>query len=350
MRPGYRALASALAVVGLVAGVILWRAGEREFHLNTDETQHAVTGLFVADFLRDLPLTEPRAYAFRYYAQYPALGLVHWPPMFYLAEGLMFRLCGASAWTARITICLFAVLGLVYWMRLVAALDGPLTATLSGLILGWLPYMLLYEKAVMLEIPSLALCIACSYYWYRYLEGSSWSLIGVACLSTLAILTKQQSLYLAPFFLATVWAQRRWRDLFSPAGLIAVGIPLLPVVAFYAYSYAVHGPTIRALVGQPLQGQGNPLLFYPRALPEQLGWPLLALAALGLATARWWARRKALLFMLIWIAASFVAALAFAVKESRYTIYWIPPLVYLAVAPLCAAYRQRGVRLAARAA
>jgi hypothetical protein len=47
-----------------------------------DEAQHAVIDLFIADALRDLPIRHPVQYAYRYYAQYPALAILHWPPLF----------------------------------------------------------------------------------------------------------------------------------------------------------------------------------------------------------------------------------------------------------------------------
>jgi hypothetical protein len=99
-----------------------------EFSLNIDETWHAVTGLYFADFLRDLPLSHPIEYTFRYYAQYPGLGLLHWPPLFHFVEGIMFLLLGPSVVVARLTILLFSLLGFYFWFRLVAELEDSWTA------------------------------------------------------------------------------------------------------------------------------------------------------------------------------------------------------------------------------
>jgi hypothetical protein len=57
-----------IASVAIVRGI---RVGE--FSYNVDETQHAVTGLYVADLVRDHPLAHPVAYTYRYYAQSSAL-------------------------------------------------------------------------------------------------------------------------------------------------------------------------------------------------------------------------------------------------------------------------------------
>src|ERR1019366_6647198 len=65
-----------IAMVAILRGI---RIGE--FSYNVDEAQHAVTGLYVADLVRDHPFANPVEYTYRYYAQYPALsGIIHWPP------------------------------------------------------------------------------------------------------------------------------------------------------------------------------------------------------------------------------------------------------------------------------
>src|SRR5579864_5470921 len=89
-----------------------------EFSYNVDETQHAMTGLYVADLVRDHP-AHPVAYTYRYYAQYPALsGVVHWPPLFYCIEGLFFLMLGPTVVAARLAILFFAILGSVFWFLL----------------------------------------------------------------------------------------------------------------------------------------------------------------------------------------------------------------------------------------
>ena len=79
--------AAIFAVLG-VAHVFCSPVGEP--YKNNDETRQVMTGVFVRDAIRDLPASaaDPRGYAVRYYAQYPALGLLVWPPFFHLVEGL----------------------------------------------------------------------------------------------------------------------------------------------------------------------------------------------------------------------------------------------------------------------
>ena len=54
-----------LGAIVLVCIIIARDIGTGEFDYNVDEAQHAVTGLFVADALHDLPLRHPVQYAYR---------------------------------------------------------------------------------------------------------------------------------------------------------------------------------------------------------------------------------------------------------------------------------------------
>jgi 2-polyprenyl-3-methyl-5-hydroxy-6-metoxy-1,4-benzoquinol methylase len=156
-----RAIILLLLTLTLVSTIVARGIAKGEFHINVDESQHAASGLFYASLLRDAPIRHPIRYTYRYYAQYPALsGVIHWPPLFYAYEGLFFIVFGASVITARMTILLFSLMACIFWFRLVYDIQDDWTAGLSTAILALLPSVLLFEKAVMLEIPCLALSVA----------------------------------------------------------------------------------------------------------------------------------------------------------------------------------------------
>src|ERR1700756_1824992 len=138
-------LLGSIALVCVVAARDI-RIGE--FDYNVDEAQHAVTGLFVADALHDLPLRHPVQYAYRYYAQYPAVAILHWPPLFYIFEGMSFLLFGPSVVSARLTVILFAVVLLFEWFLLVEELQDSYTAAICTAVLGLLPTILVFEKTI----------------------------------------------------------------------------------------------------------------------------------------------------------------------------------------------------------
>jgi hypothetical protein len=338
-----RAVLLGLAL-SLVACVIARGIGKGEFSINVDEAFHACTGLYVASFLRDLPLRHPVAYTYLYYAHYPALQLVAYPPVFYVAEGLAFLMFGPTVLAARLTVLLFALFGLYFWFRLVAALQDEITAAVTTVIVAFLPSVLLYEKAAMLEIPALALGLAASYYWVRYLfDGAPRLLYLFAMFATLALLTKVQTAYLATWCLLTVIVLGEWRRVLNRRTVVALLLSAAPVLAYYLFSLRFAAPLAAANVLKGGHAIAHPFLFYFERLPAQLGWGLLALAGVGLLTIRLWERPRNAAIMLAWILACYVTETAIANKEARYIIYWIPPLVYLGVAPLAVLLRRPSV-------
>src|SRR5258708_2578522 len=179
-----------LLSLALVTAVLLRGIHKGELIENVDETVHAGAGFYVASFIHDLPWRDPVGYTYRYYAQYPSLGIVMYPPAFYVVEGVAFLTLGPSVVTARLTMLFFALFGLYFWFKLVSELEDEYTAALSTVLLGFLPSVLQYEKAVMLDIPLMAFCLAASYFWILYLRrGSMHLLCWFASFLCLAFLT-----------------------------------------------------------------------------------------------------------------------------------------------------------------
>jgi hypothetical protein len=320
----------------LAASFILPGIARGEFHLNIDEAYHATTGLYFADFFRDLPLRHPVQYTYEYYAQYPALGFVHWPPLFHTVEGVMFLVLGPSVIAARLTIFLFALFGLSFWFKLVREIDNEWTAAVSTLVLAALPSLLLYEKAVMLEVPSLSLCFAATYCWVRYLKGNSRFAYWFGLLAGLALLAKQQSVYLAPACLLTLLLEGKWRWLLRRATLAALGICCLVAGPFYLVSLGVDTKSIRANVLHGVEKVAHPFAYYSILLPHGLGVPLLVLSLLGIATWFWWRRPGSSPIMLAWLVGWYATFTFIQTKTERYIVYWLPAFVYFAIAPLTA--------------
>jgi len=332
----------------LVSLVVLRGIRRGEFDYNVDESQHAATGLYFANLLKDLPVAHPVHYTYLYYAQFPALsGVIHWPPIYYLCEGLLLAGFGPSVVTARITVFLFALLAWIVWFRWVARIHNPWTAALSTVIFATVPTVLFFEKAVMLEIPSLALSIVSLYYWYQYLTTEqAGSMYRFALFSSLAMLTKQSCIFLAVACALSVIVLRRWKLLVTPSSLKALAIVAVLVGPFYTLVYLVHWKSIAMdLVGSTHGHPRNALLFYGKALPGQLGWPLLLLSLVGIATSRWWSKREASVVMLAWIGACYITFTLISHKEARYAFYWIPAFTYFAAGGLTAPWRMRSARI-----
>jgi hypothetical protein len=334
----------AIAMVAILRGI---RVGE--FSYNVDETQHAVTGLYVADLVRDHPFAHPVEYTFRYYAQYPAIaGVIHWPPLFYCFEGLSFLVLGPTVVAARLSILFFALLGLVFWFLLVRELLNGWAAAFSATLLALLPSVLLFEKTVMLEIPLLSCCIAASFFWILYLlKGKKSDIYWFALFASAALLTKQNGIYLILFCVLSGLLCGGWKLFLRKEVMRAVAICFLLVAPFYTLVYAVHRKTIAMDLSEKSIGGGSSRwLFYPHALPGQLGWSLLGLAILGILTSRTWSRAKVTGIMSSWIVACYVTMTLIGHKEARYVMYWIPPFLYFASGLLFCYFRKPGLKVA----
>ena len=346
---------SLLLLVGvlILSTVVMTRGIRRgEFSYNVDETQHAVTGLFAADLMRDHPLAHPVQYTYEYYAQYPALGgVIHWPPLFYVFEGLSFLLLGPTVLAARVAVLPFALLGLTFWFLLVWELQNEWMAAAASLMLACLPAVLIFEKGVMLEIPCMGLSLAATYFWLRYLlRGSTSAVYWFALLASAALLTKQNAIYLIPFSALSGLILRGWRVFLKTPVLRAMSLGAVLIAPYYSLVYALHWRTIAMDLTEKASSTGQNLAFYGRALPNQLGWTLLLLAIVGIATSRWWDRPEASALMLSWIAACYGIFTLIGHKEPRYVLYWVPPFLYFALGPLFCYFRKPLLRVTAAVA
>ena len=323
-----------VCILGLVSILILHGITVGEFSINgMDETVHAVTGLYFSDVLRDLPIFNPIQYTYNYYAQFPALGLILWPPLFHFTEGVVFLLLGPSVVTARITIWIFAVVGLAFWFKLVRKLQNRWTAALATFILGTVPLTLFYEKAVMLEIPALALAIAATYFWLQFLNEENYRrLYWFAACFGLALLTKQNTIYIVPFCTFTLLYTRQWKLLLNRRTATAAGLLCVITGPFYIVAFK----TTWGIIADNVMDRAidSPLTFYWRELPHQLGLPVLVVSVIGVTFHLLWGRRDLAAPMIMWILACAVTMTAFAGKESRYIIYWVPPFSYFAACAL----------------
>jgi len=340
-----------LGAIALVCITVCRDIGRGEFDYNTDEAQHAVTGLFVADALHDLPLRHPVQYAYRYYAQYPAIAILHWPPLFYIFEGLSFMLFGASVESARLTVILFAVVLLYQWFLLVEELQDSYTAGICTAVLGLLPTMLLFEKTIMLEIPSLALGVAVIRHWIRYLEeGRKGSLYAFGVWLSAALLCKQTSVYLLVFCALTVVVTKKWDRVLRRDVLVVAGLVTATAGPFLVLMLLLQGNAVANDLGSHRMRGFERVSHYIHTLPGTFSPTLLVLAVLGLLLARSWNKRGQATMMVCWIIAGYATFSFFGQREARFAIYWFPPLVYFAVGLLTQFFQTPKLRMAMRVA
>ncbi len=329
-------------VLLLVAAVVAFGYKPDEFHFNGDEMRHAVTGIFFRDAIVDHPTAHARQYAFEYYAKYPALGIPQWPPFFYLVEGIFFLAFGISVLSARLAILLFSLLAAYFWFRIAERQGSLHRAILSTLIFPLVPWILLYERSIMLEIPLLGLSLATIYFWLRFLETESrFHLFLVGALSAMAFLTSQKAMFLPVLIIAHFVMERRFRLLLRwdiwVAAIVSAGI----VTPWYLYTFKTLSLSYERVTGEGAPqylAWGSTLTWYFERLPWQTGAVIsfLALAGLGWTILR---APRQYRFLILWVLSCYVLFTYVREKDTRHTMIWIPPLVYfalLAIEQLCA--------------
>ena len=90
-----------------------------------DASRHAANCLFWWDFLSRFPVS-PFDFALRYYARYPVISPTAYPPVFYLLEGAVFRVFGASPFVAKGVVLAFALGAGLYEPLIMRACGPPL--------------------------------------------------------------------------------------------------------------------------------------------------------------------------------------------------------------------------------
>lgn len=326
-----------------------WVGGEPFF--NNDETRHVMTGVFFRDLFIDLPIGHLRDYVVNYYLQYPALGLLIWPPMFYVIEGMAMMAFGTSFLFAKILIVGFACLSLYYLFRLSLLTHGLLTASLATVFMAISPLFFQYSQLVMLEIPTLAFAMASLYHFNLFLEGGKKQDIifsGMAC--AFAMLTRFDALFLLPTFLALVLLRKQPFILFRKEVLLTFFLCLLFISPFYAATAIEFGKSHMQAIGTGTAPGSTHFLallnfiYYPKAVPEQMGWSLTLLLVIGALSFLLHFSRKNMRQWLPFFALALFTYVTFtpmAELGPRHTIYWVPALSVFATAPINLLFRLR---------
>jgi hypothetical protein len=328
------ALIFALGLVHFLA----WQPTEPFFY--NDETRHVMTGVYFRDLLHDLPLAHLSDYTVNYYLQYPALGLLVWPPFFYFVEGLAMTIFGTSLVVSKILVGVFAAVACAYLFQLVRRTHDAARAAIAVLIFGLAPLIFLHSSYVMLEVPTLALALAAIYHFIRYLDADSRSHLLLAALAAaLSALTRFDAIYLLPLFIILLAARKRWDILRRREVIVAAALALLLVLPFYVLTAQGIGwfhvkqatETLAPNFHFPAFLSLTRYIFYPSYLSQQLGLYALIPALIGLIFSLTKGRREAAWPYLAMILATYLTFTPIGEMDSRHAIYWIPAFAFLTV-------------------
>ena len=287
--------------------------------------------------LSDMPVGNPKTYAEQYYLQYPALGLLVWPPLFHFIEGLLMTVCGTSFLVGRIAVAGFAVLAGVYFFRLMAKTHDRLSASVALVWFGLCPLIFMFSRQVMLEIPTLAWSLMAVFHFERYLESTRRrDLVLIALAAAAAALTRFDAIWLLPCFGLLLLARRKLHLLRRVEVWIAIVGAVLLVLPFYALAArevgALHSrQATHSVMSEPAGFlAAKNFAFYLRMLPHQIGWLLVGLAVVGLSRLRRWDWLQQNVPYLAIALATYATFTPIAELDVRHSIYWIPAFVVMA--------------------
>lgn len=328
-----------LAVALTVLAIAALHAQNDGLWFQGDAPRHAANGLFWWDLLSATP-TNPITYAVRYYARYPVIAPATYPPLFYVLEGWVFSAFGPSPHAAKLLVLLFAGMAGGYTMAWARRWIGP-GAGWAGTFLAFIPGVVLWSNAVMLNLPATALGIACLYHFRRWFEAPGKKHLAATIVSFIALLlTYYHGASVVCVVLAWVVFLRRHSQFGPPrlpyvaiAGAIAI-IPLALAVYFAPVQMARHLP------GIAFWGGTRPWTYYGKVLPDLVGPFTLALGVIsvfyGLLMARW---RTEVAYLIIWIGALLAGFTLLPAKNPRYILLVVPPFVLAVAIALAAVLR-----------
>lgn len=325
----------------LVACAVMVLLGARGMHSETtvslqgDMPRYLMNGVFVHDFVRDHPLTEPLHYTYRYYARYPALSLGHHPPLLALAQAPFVGIFGVSVWTGRLVILVFAVIAVAAWFMIVRRFYGDAIAFAAALLFATSPFIVEHARAVLSEVPALAMMLLAVATFLRFSETQRLrDALWFACAAGLSVYAKQHTLFIVPILMLYLVVKRGPRALLRREALAAAVLlllmiaPLVPITWEFSRSNVAW---VRSSGATARFGASNVLYYLTGLWKHLVTIPVLVLAGMTALAAAVRGERRVLLFLL-WIIGFYLELTFTGARVTRYAIYWIPPFLGLAAA------------------
>ncbi|HBN74884.1 MAG TPA: hypothetical protein DD473_03490 [Planctomycetaceae bacterium] len=306
-----------------------------------DQAHNVTTSLFFYDLYRDMPVNNPVEYTYDYQRQYPALGLIFWPPLFHAISGLAMLVTGPQLSTVYAVVTAFAfVLSLCLYAGGRSLLSVPL-ALMVVLLTVTAPEMVALQNSVMLEIPSIVFCLFVLWLYGNVTRRAGWKHNGEAILAGLACAaiayTKQPAVFvLLGLFLDVLINHRHllkhWKTWVCVG---TAGVTVSPL-ALFTWKFG------KVNIAQSFGNQGDIYVehhqvasrwtmdawtYYLKLLPGQLSWIVLVLSVVGLALLAFHPEFRKKQGVWLWSAVAWYLLFSyFDNKQVRFVAYVIPLL------------------------
>ncbi len=305
-----------------------------------DAPRHAMNGAFVLDLIRAAPFADPVGFAYGYYAQYPALTILFYPPLFYFVLAPFYAVFGVSQESALLAVAACYVvfaLGAYTFFRLWLDRPGAFAAALLFVVI---PELAFWGRQVMLELPAYAFLIWSAVFFTHYLRTMQIKQLYIsALLLVLAIYSKNTVVFVALVYFFTLVTVRKgafFRDqhtyIVAVSSLVLLG-PLIYLTLEFGQGnvqsvYSIADSQVSRLT---LAGW----LWYAKALPTQMGWPPIILAVALVVIAALQRLRlfnyAETVFLASWFGIGYLFFSGIDLKDARFTLFILVPVPLLSV-------------------
>ena len=306
-----------------------------------DSSRHAMNGVFLRDFVMEGGLTNPIGFARSYYEKYPGINIGFYPPFFYLSSVPLLLVFGASHAVSQAAVVLYALtLGVVVLLLCRRIMDDLSAGATAVCVLALAPVSL-WSRQVQLDVPALAVFAFAAYALLRHLDDGrrNWLFIAAAALG-LGVLTRVQGTFMAPVWLYFIFIRNYPnRPSFALRALatLCAGLIALPAVAMAVYFAKTNQALTTAMPGMPALWSAGNWVWYVQKLPEQLGWPGIAVLVAGLAAAIWLGvRRQASLEIRVLAVCGVCAWLFFTIVSNKDPRFNLPGVLFMFLLAACA--------------
>jgi hypothetical protein len=347
--------AVALGVLALCCAALFATAPKAGDFWWSDAPRHALNGAFVKDLVTALP-GDPRGYAMDYYLKYPALTILFYPPLLYVALAPFYAVAGVSQVTAQFVVTLF------YFTFAAGSFALARIWLPSGLALAmavcvvFVPEIALWGRQVMLEIPAFAFLVWGVVLALWYCRGARPLHLYLAAACLICALYSKISVGFIVLAIAMLLFQSRGLALLRDRHVWIVAVlSIIGLVPLLAITFMFGQGNVQSVVGIEDAVTSRKTLagwfWYAQRLPEQMGWPLLVSSLVGIAALlvrRDWRRTAPHLgFLAAWLGIGYVFFSAIDLKEARHSVFILWPLVLAAYLFFHAALPARGALIAA---
>lgn len=287
----------------------------------------------MADLLRAMPVGDPRGFAFDFYAQYPALTILFYPPLFYALSAPVILLFGESQAVIQAVVALHLFALGAGAFALARMLVGRWTALSVALLLLGAGEIALWGRQLMLEIPALAFLVWATVFAWRFgRDGGTGALAATVLFLLAALYTKISMAFVVPALVLAVLVMRGWPVLRDRRIWLALPIALVGLVPLILLTLKFGQANVQSVVAiADTPASRNTLAgwtWYAGQLPGMAGWPMLGLAAIGFVAAlrRDGLERAAVVLFAAWFALGYVALSFVELKEARHGVILMVPL------------------------